>query len=190
MGGEKFYNRCHLAQYLGSPPHGRGKDFSEVCFYVDDGITPAWAGKRMRLPFGVSSGWDHPRMGGEKSCWPGLVAGLPGSPPHGRGKAAGELQRTRPAGITPAWAGKSEPDHGGSPPHGRGKVLAGGLGAAVQGITPAWAGKRQNLAVKVKPLQDHPRMGGEKSRTLMWEISSQGSPPHGRGKEPGAFWGH
>ena len=26
VGGEKFYNWCHLAQYLGSPPHGRGKD--------------------------------------------------------------------------------------------------------------------------------------------------------------------
>ena len=54
----------------------------------------------------------------------------------------------------------------GSPPHGRGKVLLEVYDSYTHRITPAWAGKsalRQRLPVAV---EDHPRMGGEKTKKI------------------------
>ena len=135
---------------------------------------------------------DHPRMGGEKSALRISSGGRPGSPPHGRGKAAHELRTLPRAGITPAWAGKSisvpsiqsgagdHPRMGGekavfdifscqsrgSPPHGRGKVFLAGGFFVLTGITPAWAGKRRKKSEKHTVAKDHPRMGGEKTKKI------------------------
>ncbi len=72
--------------------------------------------------------------------------------------------------------------HRGSPPHGRGKapVYAGDKTGA--GITPAWAGKRSSRCRILHPIQDHPRMGGEKTAGFCASHVPNGSPPHGRGK--------
>ena len=107
-------------------------------------------------------------MGGEKRRGPSRpVCGL-GSPPRGRGKVIDSIGIRANAGITPAWAGKSdccrtaahpEGDHPrvggekivisvfrlngwGSPPRGRGKAIMPGTCSSSYGITPAWAGKR------------------------------------------------
>ena len=48
-------------------------------------------------------------MGGEKFCCIFWGARDQGSPPHGRGKVKGRHGSSPPAGITPAWAGKSAP---------------------------------------------------------------------------------
>ena len=51
-----------------------------------DGITPAWAGKRIQkggVTYGIK---DHPRVGGEKSSCIAPVTTAGGSPPRGRGK--------------------------------------------------------------------------------------------------------
>ena len=147
-------------------------------------------------------------MGGEKWRNPLMAVCAWGSPPHGRGKVAGDEIPGDVLGITPAQAGKSKlalctpscpTDHPracgeknkelegvwlpmGSPPRGRGKVgLDGGLSEAV-GITPAHAGKRTRSWRAYGCPWDHPRMGGEKHgapASLMW---SAGSPPRGRGK--------
>ena len=111
-------------------------------------------------------------------------------------------------GITPAWAGKSSTltksfpaiqDHPrvggekgsryreqvralGSPPRGRGKALLAECRHGVVGITPAWAGKRPQTAHRVKPQQDHPRVGGEKPYFAGVRAGPAGSPPRGRGK--------
>ena len=96
-------------------------------------------------------------------------------------------------GITPAWAGKSiilrerhlrTQDHPrvggekiavqkngtrkrGSPPRGRGKVTHYNEWLYNAGITPAWAGK-STWSPSFKDLrQDHPRVGGEKSTSLV-----------------------
>ena len=65
-------------------------------------ITPAWAGKSIRVAPTPRIAGDHPRTGGEK--WGNGMA-LPnalGSPPHRRGK----VQQRQPVGlvngITPA----------------------------------------------------------------------------------------
>ena len=73
----------------------------------------------------------------------------------------------------------------GSPPRGRGKVhqmieVINGLG-----ITPAWAGKRAFQSPPRTVPQDHPRMGGEKVSVMLSMTFWEGSPPHGRGKDPG-----
>ena len=70
----------------------------------------------------------------------------------------------------------------GSPPRGRGKVFAAALCIDFLGITPAWAGKSLFCFTAAVPIQDHPRMGGEKPRSYERGLFIVGSPPHGRGK--------
>ena len=55
----------------------------------------------------------------------------------------------------------------GSPPRGRGKASFSGNSRPGVGITPAWAGK-STWSPSFKDLrQDHPRVGGEKSTSLV-----------------------
>ena len=149
-----------------------------------------------------------PRVCGEKLNTPALLPLFQGSPPHMRGKvrACGACQP--PAGITPAYAGKSllaararisARDHPrvcgekayskvmpgslwGSPPHVRGK---GHLTLAVSHmhrINPAYAGKRDRLCFPVRCKRDHPRVCGEKWFKLTRRRGHWGSPPRMRGK--------
>ena len=152
--------------------------------------------------------WDHPRVGGEKTC--AFLTGwtLLGSPPRRRGKVCTIQAGNGAKRITPAWAGKSAEyrlqqrknrDHPrmggekypatgarrgcqGSPPHGRGKVKRRGFLAMAVRITPAWAGKRVSARLTRPIPRDHPRMGGEKMFFTFLAMSAVGSPPHGRGK--------
>ena len=168
MGGEKSATSVSVCHPVGSPPHGRGKVIEDHAVVWERGITPAWAGKSWQTLIDSRRVRDHPRMGGEKHIANFNDETGKGSPPHGRGKDNPFPKNDIPAGITPAWAGKSTPreekqagnkDHPrmggeksfccvvhtklrGSPPHGRGK---GGPGVNIAGktrITPAWAGKR------------------------------------------------
>ena len=148
VGGEKRFRGGSLQSQEGSPPHRRGKGFFVHLVHSFVGITPAWAGKSPDPPTPPTSGGDHPRMGGEKSKTRCIPCARRRSPPHGRGKASSGRTCAGAAGITPAWAGKSEfstacfkrdwdhprmggeklillvttPGREGSPPHGRGKV--------------------------------------------------------------------
>ena len=106
MGGEKIVLLCSARSGQGSPPHGRGKAVPSSMPHTRPGITPAWAGKREYDSDVVAMAKDHPRMGGEKCGQGVVVVGVKGSPPHGRGKATKFIQKSRPFGITPAWAGK------------------------------------------------------------------------------------
>ena len=111
------------------------------------GITPAYAGKRIRWNWMGDGRRDHPRICGEKF--------------HGV-ERRNVLQ--------------------GSPPHMRGKDMVGNTGLVVLGITPAYAGKRTHTEAEVMPIEDHPRICGEKiSRSTPW-FAATGSPPHMRGK--------
>ena len=147
-------------------------------------------------------------MGGEKLRVPLKAACAMGSPPHGRGKGQDTLYVRDRYRITPAWAGKRaggamksprNRDHPrvggeklarlyssvpvpGSPPRGQGKGRR--IVPNVEGlrITPAWAGKSLFCFTAAVPIQDHPRMGGEKRRTVQYPRRCVGSPPRGRGK--------
>ena len=147
-------------------------------------------------------------MGGEKTESSSASMNPRGSPPRGRGKERRVVDHHPLPGITPAQAGKSRawswqcsrcrahPRMGGekpnsrrmsscrvgSPPHRRGKGGSRRIVCAQIGITPAQAGKSANLVVHGVLVQDHPRVGGEKSEPNPMEQLQVGSPPHGRGK--------
>ena len=146
----------------------RGKDKVLETVPQDTGITPAYAGKRVRWLVLLDSCQDHPRVCGEKCFIVLLYADSLGSPPRMRGKGSKRNRRTRKRGITPAYAGKSSAcppmpflcrDHPrvcgekkkpltirtgvvGSPPRMRGKGFLSISALNVAGITPAYAGKR------------------------------------------------
>ena len=85
----------------------RGKAEIKRPAACESGITPAYAGKRCRLPVLIPLRWDHPRVCGEKSK--GVAVGWRdvGSPPRMRGKGQHEPCPVWRRGITPAYAGKS-----------------------------------------------------------------------------------
>ena len=105
--GEKPATRPLDARTAGSPPPMRGK--GEVSFdgKTVTGITPAYAGKSFQFTHFLFPPWDHPRLCGEKDRLKALSNGELGSPPPMRGKGHLQLMKPQPAGITPAYAGKS-----------------------------------------------------------------------------------
>ncbi len=174
----------------------------------ETGITPAYAGKRQRRATACTWLRDHPRVCGEKDAICKSCPARQGSPPRMRGKAGWPLCGLPCIGITPAYAGKSQPwrsysqrrwDHPrvcgekrpavdgkrplrGSPPHVRGKVKDPVPVSALVGITPACAGKRSAQAGAPAGRRDHPRVCGEKAYSLVINGSEWGSPPRMRGK--------
>ena len=104
--GEKRLRAAPSHPITGSPPRVWGKGQRLLAKNPEFGITPAYAGKSLGLRCRPGSGWDHPRVCGEK-----MVSMIPhrrsrGSPPRVRGKdKAGQAQRGY-KGITPAYAGK------------------------------------------------------------------------------------
>ena len=192
MGGEKHHSPQAVAPFPGSPPRGRGKGATPSSGQKAHRITPAWAGKRDGAAPTGGPPRDHPRVGGEKPKEQRGDIVQQGSPPRGRGKVYICILALKRHGITPAWAGKSyifgplrpgswdHPRVGGekvpgplsghrppgSPPRGRGKALILALACASSGITPAWAGKRLALCYTSISIEDHPRVGGEKTKKI------------------------
>ena len=146
----------------------RGKAGATGVDAPDDGITPAYAGKRSIHRALRAFHRDHPRVCGEKQTKTTFVAKFKGSPPRMRGKVPKCVHALPHLGITPAYAGKSgfvpssyssERDHPrvcgekrlvsqrdteneGSPPRMRGKAFFFVPPKFCAGITPAYAGKR------------------------------------------------
>ena len=138
----------------------------------------------------------------------------PGSPPHARGRPAGEHPRNRAHGITPACAGKTSSgvltgtspwDHprmrgedrwlilarrvlSGSPPHARGRLTRITGNNPLTRITPACAGKTSPTPRGRAAGSDHPRMRGEDSDRPTSPGLHGGSPPHARGRLKGTGW--
>ena len=84
----------------------RGKD-TDVCEQrYTNRITPAYAGKRFSDGYGFFSGWDHPRLCGEKLGRIPENSTIQGSPPPMRGKDVVTRLQAVELGITPAYAGK------------------------------------------------------------------------------------
>ena len=206
--GEKTSASSLFNTAAGSPPRVRGKELRvETCF-SHDGITPAYAGKRVSRSRAKTGEWDHPRVCGEKTVIHKNDRIAQGSPPRVRGKVLGTGKGCDGVGITPACAGKrmvfagrksrtwdhprvcgekfncnpGSPQHWGSPPRMRGKARGAGVLDVVRGITPACAGKRVAGSFRPGTTQDHPRVCGEKKLADFDEDSGKGSPPRVRGK--------
>ena len=106
MCGEKDGRQELMTAVKGSPPHVRGKADQDPQRRQAHGITPACAGKRLRLSGICLLHGDHPRMCGEKYKFQVQLVLFVGSPPHVRGKADVNLFHVVPPRITPACAGK------------------------------------------------------------------------------------
>ena len=129
------------------PPRRRGKEDKKTRLLSNFRITPAWAGKNWPTASTTSTGWDHPRMGGEKTWF--LTNSFPkeGSPPHGRGKVFGLKGGNVVVRITPAWAGKRPwmpSDSSSSRDH------------------PRVGGEKNVLGIHLPSKVGSPRVGGEK----------------------------
>ena len=70
----------------------------------------------------------------------------------------------------------------GSPPRMRGKGCIFIQHDVRNGITPAYAGKRTTYVKHLQFSRNHPRVCGEKDRTIAVQNQPQGSPPRVRGK--------
>ena len=186
----------------------RGKECVIAFVKIFDGITPAYAGKSPPAERSGPIRWDHPRVCGEKMDAATIQSGNAGSPPRMRGKDRRAVQGGIPAGITPAYAGKSPvvrerflpaQDHPrvcgekrsaglggrdglGSPPRMRGKDRKDTDDAGIERITPAYAGKRQPDGQRRQLHRDHPRVCGEKTTRRPAPPTPPGSPPRMRGK--------
>ena len=134
---------------------------------IRNGITPAYAGRTHRHKYRYSDKRDHPRVCGAHQYMQALCRLAKGSPPRMRGAPKLRLCIVLSAGITPAYAGRTDfqkhfkkwgGDHprvcgahsasimpsislSGSPPRMRGAPLSLTLVVEVQGITPAYAGR-------------------------------------------------
>ena len=85
--GEKLATFAHSSKVTGSPPPMRGKGFGWLIDHKDEGITPAYAGKRSQMAAVLCISWDHPRLCGEKGFSRMTIRSILGSPPPMRGKA-------------------------------------------------------------------------------------------------------
>ena len=104
--GEKQPDEKPANQPTGSPPPMRGKDAVCIFCMFSCGITPAYAGKSIRLSSYGQGDWDHPRLCGEKARQVLKLDKEEGSPPPMRGKAQCPYKPHGACGITPAYAGK------------------------------------------------------------------------------------
>ena len=169
--GEKSTALPRFLQRPGSPPRMRGKDNHNLLAFPNDGITPAYAGKRDTMAIPQCYLWDHPRVCGEKYEVSSNCDDSVGSPPRMRGKVEAGHKVDFPGGITPAYAGKSSTatraarsigDHPrvcgekfrkpsvttqnrGSPPRMRGKGIKQRNSRVAMRITPAYAGKSPSI---------------------------------------------
>ena len=168
----------------------RGKGSGTLPHYDHQGITPACAGKSLKLSSRTTGRRDHPRVCGEKVNLEAGVCRVWGSPPRMRGKVDLQVIACIFLGITPAYAGKRSiwrpgsagcGDHPrvcgekhpstairqrntGSPPRVRGKVRVQAPVQEHRGITPDCAGKSGRESGTRACCRDHPRVCGEKDK--------------------------
>ena len=160
------------ALWSGSPPRMRGKVAGGVIIGVLLGITPAYAGKRVRDSFCKDIRWDHPRVCGEKPRRGSGLNLILGSPPRMRGKGSADVRTGQRTGITPAYAGKSPPAERSGPirwdhPRVCGEKYQDKNGnKRTAGITPAYAGKSHCHPGQCGRNGDHPRVCGEKTKKI------------------------
>ena len=131
---------------------------------------------------------DHPRLCGEKSVMQSAGRLKVGSPPPMRGKDHTCDEATKHVRITPAYAGKSDPqtrsstrsrDHPRLCGEKRKRWVSRQLAA---GSPPPMRGKAMNCRNCSYTCQDHPRLCGEKDLRITAYKPDSGSPPPMRGK--------
>ncbi len=186
--GEKFLLLVRIPIPLGSPPPMRGKVLHVIFLFESDRITPAYAGKSRSSYQRNQNKQDHPRLCGEKLFSRSRIICCLRITPAYAGKRATDLPEQFSDWDHPRLCGEKQPEHWfhavcrGSPPPMRGKaILSSGI-PMFKRITPAYAGKRSSCACGGGSSRDHPRLCGEKSKSICSALAMSGSPPPMRGK--------
>ena len=91
----------------GSPPRMREKLHRGRRCCIEQGITPAYAGKTSTNALQVLDMWDHPRVCGKNVFSVEQVKPVWGSPPRMREKLISCATSKKQKRITPAYAGKT-----------------------------------------------------------------------------------
>ena len=104
--GEKTRCPSSSASDMGSPPRVRGEERQKKQPVQPSGITPACAGRSLRLSWSTRALWDHPRVCGEKLTTSSGRRPLIGSPPRVRGEDHPFFYPSGSMRITPACAGR------------------------------------------------------------------------------------
>ena len=153
---------------------------------------------------------DHPRVCGKNRLGKRRMTKGLGSPPRVREKRVVKSSSESYERITPACAGKTEPDtvvlasladhprvcgknssmislsgcFSGSPPRVREKRVWKNTTVNRRRITPACAGKTRPTLTRWTGYEDHPRVCGKNVAFVTMISSSSGSPPRVREKHP------
>ncbi|SBM43982.1 Hypothetical protein PFR_JS2_1823 [Propionibacterium freudenreichii] len=206
--GENHRSHSSGRQPGGSPPRMRGELALSMCRMLIRGITPAYAGRTWAVRWGSRRRRDHPRVCGENGVAVWKLGAKMGSPPRMRGELIAQVDGHLDAGITPAYAGRTQKssaalktgkDHPrvcgenpfpgppwpivwGSPPRMRGERIRADAVQCGGGITPAYAGRTSAWACQMSARKDHPRVCGENGRCLCRCSGRCGSPPRMRGE--------
>ncbi len=192
----------------GSPPRVREPQVQPRRLPGVIGITPACAGTTRSTSRNSARRRDHPRVCGNHGDAGQKALRDAGSPPRVREPPFLTSHPARPAGITPACAGTTQPqrqvitqcqDHPrvcgnhsdglvasdpveGSPPRVREPLSPGFVGLRAAGITPACAGTTMDMAAERVHVWDHPRVCGNHTYICVNWLTPLGSPP--RVREP------
>mgnify|MGYP004658024795 CR=1 FL=1 len=152
------------------------------------GITPAGAGKTMKLTTAATVSTGSPPQVRGKLLYPLSSISCNGITPAGAGKTIGEHCEALKTRDHPRRCGENcpyfEPVWGdrGSPPQVRGKQCAFSSSVSSRRITPAGAGKTVSSSSRPYWLEDHPRRCGENRFRGVLRPLRLGSPPQVRGK--------
>ncbi len=194
-----------------SPPLARGRLPELVRARRVHGLTPARAGKALRVRLTPPSRRTHPRSRGEGGLSQGERAVPQDSPPLARGRLRPHRQEQGHQGLTPARAGKArsartrplvsgthprsrgeggdssathatDPD---SPPLARGRLRPEPEVPRLPGLTPARAGKALSSNLAAQDAGTHPRSRGEGSDNWPGQRVELDSPPLARGRPQG-----
>ena len=175
----------------------RGKHLRQHSTAAKIGITPADAGKTLKLHQQHIWDEDHPRGCGENAYQVGFALDAVGSPPRMRGKLTLTAAKTYTDTNHPRGCGENSASifisarPRGSPPRMRGKpkVCIYIYMRRRERITPADAGKTEQIPDKRLLRKDHPRGCGENLITQARTRTNAGSPPRMRGKLYGVYFG-
>ena len=167
----------------------RGKGTGLMYRGLDDGITPAYAGKRSSKSIRRNACRDHPRLCGEKLSGNFNTMSTTGSPPPMRGKVISSRPYGIPSRITPAYAGKRRKTvHGKKWKRDHPRLCGEKVGKPLRcrllsGSPPPMRGKADKVKAAFAEWRITPAYAGKSSLHLFAIWLRLGSPPPMRGKE-------
>ena len=193
MRGERPRVKWWMACVPGSSPHARGTLNEGIPLNGYPRFIPACAGNAFLRGNSQGRRPVHPRMRGERRCMPMAHARCVGSSPHARGTLSAYAQYRVDWRFIPACAGNAESRGfihpiatvhprmrgerpsavmsrffcSGSSPHARGTLQAGRQRQNFQRFIPACAGNAIHDARAFECSAVHPRMRGERGRSVM-----------------------